>query len=237
MTLNQKEAAKRRWESSEYREKQISSHLGNPNPNKGKHMWANKAHPRGNLGKKKTPDELIRMSERSKGKNNAMYGVRLEQNVERMKNNNPMKNPEISKRVHTKLGILAKERCKNPEFKENWMKKLRAGMKRPTLPERILTGIVEKNNLPFNYVGKGEIWFQGETQMFNPDFLSKNPKHIIEVYGDYWHNIPEQIKIDEERLKTYSKYGYRTLIIWEKELKQGSEEQIVQKIKNFVEAI
>ena len=103
---------------------------------------------------------------------------------------------------------------------------------KPNKPERILNEIVKKNNLPFNYVGDGGIWFKGKNHSFNPDFLSKNPKHIIEVFGDYWHNIPKAKKRDIERIETYSKYGYKVLVVWEHELKDPA--QVLNKIQNFI---
>lgn len=107
-------------------------------------------------------------------------------------------------------------------------------------PELLLKEIIERNNLPFNHVGTGQIYFNGPNYSFNPDFLSKNPKHIIEVFGDYWHNTPQALVKDKERLSTYSKYGYKTLIIWEHELmdRHGkivvNEIQILNKIKEFL---
>ena len=100
----------------------------------------------------------------------------------------------------------------------------------PNKPEKLMIDLIEKNNMPFNYVGDGKVWFEGETQSFNPDFLSKNPKHIIELFGDYWHKNT-QIK-DKERLDTYHKLGYKTLVIWEHELKNTN--QIIEKIKEFI---
>ena len=135
-----------------------------------------------------------------------------------------------------KVGLASKENWRNPEYRDRVLKKSRKTMKkRPNLPEGILKKIIEKNNLPFNYVGNGDIWVGG----FNPDFLSKNPKHIIEVFGDYWHNIPNVKKRDKRRLKTYQKYGYQTLIIWDYELtgrhgKELGEKEIIKKIKRFI---
>ena len=64
------------------------------------------------------------------------------------------------------------------------------------------------------------------------DFLSKNPKHIIEIFGDYWHNLPLSIKKDEERIRTYHKYGYDTLIIRGREL--NDVDKIILKINRFI---
>lgn len=103
---------------------------------------------------------------------------------------------------------------------------------KPNKPESILLSIIKKNNLPFNYVGDGKIWFENKRGLFNPDFLSKNPKHIIEVFGDYWHNRPGSKKKDRNRIKTYKKYGYKTLVIWEREL--SNEKLVLNKINKFL---
>ncbi len=123
------------------------------------------------------------------------------------------KRPDLSKRNNT----------------SEYQKKCALGqLKKPTKPERIMINLIKQNNLPFNYIGDGNIWIGG----FNPDFLSKNPKHIIEIFGDYWHNLPKIKERDRRRLETYSKYGYKTLVIWEHELKNQS--QVLNKIRKFL---
>lgn len=117
----------------------------------------------------------------------------------------------------------------DPEFQ----KKCRLAQNiKPNKPEKIVINLIQQNNLNFVYVGDGKIWFKGTNHSFNPDFLSKNPKYIIEVFGDYWHNLPNMKKRDKERLETYSKYGYKTLIIWEYELKNSTS--IINKIKDLI---
>jgi len=75
------------------------------------------------------------------------------------------------------------------------------------------------NNLfPSNYkfVGGFEVMIGG----FFPDFININgQKKIVELYGDYWHNISGSEEKDNNRLQKYSEYGYKTLVVWEKELK------------------
>jgi len=63
--------------------------------------------------------------------------------------------------------------------------------------------------------------------------LSKNWKKKIGEFGEYHHNLPKNKAKDKERLKTYERYGYKTLIIWSKELK--NEEKILNKIIKFIE--
>jgi G:T-mismatch repair DNA endonuclease (very short patch repair protein) len=74
------------------------------------------------------------------------------------------------------------------------------------------------NNLfpnKYKFVGDGTTVLDG----FNPDFINIEEKKIIEVYGDYWHNLPGYKERDVRRIVAYTKYGYKTLIIWEHELK------------------
>ena len=85
-------------------------------------------------------------------------------------------------------------------------------------PEKLLESLL--NELFFN-----EYKFVGDFKFFieryNPDFINCNgQKKIIELYGDYWHNLKENKNKDVRRLKTYKKYGYKTLIVWESELRR-----------------
>jgi G:T-mismatch repair DNA endonuclease (very short patch repair protein) len=62
-----------------------------------------------------------------------------------------------------------------------------------------------------------------------PDFVNVNGrKQVIDVHGDYWHN-GENVAIRQAR---YAKYGYSSLIVWERELKD--EIAVTQRISEFV---
>jgi very-short-patch-repair endonuclease len=72
---------------------------------------------------------------------------------------------------------------------------------------------------------------------WKPDFIDNKNKLIIELFGDYWHsekkqNLPEEQHI-QERVDLFESYGYRTLIIWEKELVNWNN--VKKRIKEFVE--
>ena len=175
-----------------------------------------------------------------------------------MGENNPSKRMEVRNKIsNSKKGFKHSEKTKslfikirggkgNPMFGKHHSLKSRRKMAKaridaimngkyslkPNNKEKILISIMRENNIPFNYVGDGKIWFKGKTHSFNPDFLSKNPKHIIELFGDYWHNRPERRLRDKERLQTYKKYGYNTLVIWESELKD--KQRILNRIKDFI---
>lgn len=84
--------------------------------------------------------------------------------------------------------------------------------------EKILRQILPKE---YKYVGDGKVWIEG----FNPDFINCNGrKKIIELFGDYWHNLPKVFDRDHKKLKIYKKYGYDCLVIWEKDLKSKNLE-------------
>ena len=117
------------------------------------------------------------------------------------------------------------------ELKKRVKEMMKAQHKKPNKPEKKVIEIIEKNKLPFNYTGNGKIWFKGYNTLFNPDFLSKNSNHIIEVDGDYWHNLPKVKEKDKRRRKTYISLGYKLLVIWEHELE--NPQKVTEKIINF----
>lgn len=127
------------------------------------------------------------------------------------------------------IGKASKERWKNEEFFKKMFKKFQI---KPNKKELLLFDIIKENNFPFNYVGDGQIIIGGKC----PDFLSSNPKHIIELFGDYWHskkpNIPYN-QTEEGTINHYNKYGYKTLIIWEHEL--ICKEDVINKIRGFLD--
>ena len=139
-----------------------------------------------------------------KGKKNNFFGK-----------HHTKENNEINRKYH-------KEQWQNKEFREKAIKSILKGFKnrknlKPNKPEKLLNKLLNKL-LPneYKYVGNFKFWIEN----FNPDFINCNgQKKIIELFGDYWHNREDAKKRDKLRLKTYVKYGYKTLIIWEKELK------------------
>ncbi len=138
-----------------------------------------------------------------------------------------LRKPSINKK------IAQKKKWEDNEYRKKQLGNIFRGLElRPNKPEKLMINLIKEKEFPFNYVGDGKIWFRGKNHSFNPDFLSKNPKHIIEVFGDYWHNREDSKKRDKERLKTYSKYGYKTLIIWEHELKNSNK--VINKIRGFL---
>lgn len=78
---------------------------------------------------------------------------------------------------------------------------------------------------------------------YTVDFINEEEKHIIEVYGDYWHCNPivypddfhhhhfnmsaaDRRQLDEDRVKYLESLGYSVTIVWECDI-----EQFINKIK------
>lgn len=138
-------------------------------------------------------------------------------------------------------GIPLRSRSEN--LKRNWRRReyrrkvvrgvLESSFKRPTGAEAKLIEIIEKNALPFKYVGNGQQVIAG----LCPDFVHNNgDRMVIEVFGDYWHSEKNPKltwnRTVEGRKKIFSKAGYRTLIIWEHELED--EASVLKKVSTFM---
>ncbi len=112
-------------------------------------------------------------------------------------------------------------------------KNMMAGMNlRPNKPETIVLNILN-DSYPsqWKYTGDGQVIIGG----LNPDFININGKKlIIELFGDYWHTQKlKPYRVNEGRVDVYAEYGYKTLIIWERETKDI--DVLKHKIDSFVE--
>lgn len=66
-----------------------------------------------------------------------------------------------------------------------------------------------------------------------PDFINENKKCIVELYGTYWHR-DETEEQTNNRIDLFKACGYRTLIVWDSELKDLDRLKI--KINEFCNA-
>lgn len=122
-----------------------------------------------------------------------------------------------NKERKTKLQKRMKLQWQDKEFREKAIKAtFKANNITPNKPEILLIKLLNKI-LPnqYTFVGSGDLIING----FVPDFVNKDNNKIIELFGNYWHNLPDYKKRDKRRRIAYKKYGYNTLIIWEHELK------------------
>jgi very-short-patch-repair endonuclease len=97
---------------------------------------------------------------------------------------------------------------------------------RPNVPEMSLLGLLEE-------LYPGEWKFTGDFSFVingkNPDFVNCNgQKKVIELFGDYWHRGEDP----KDRAAIFAPFGYSTLVIWERELKDM--EKVAKRIHKFV---
>jgi G:T-mismatch repair DNA endonuclease (very short patch repair protein) len=114
------------------------------------------------------------------------------------------------------------------------MNQMKAREIKPNKSEKFLTKFLQQH-FPnqWKYVGNFKYWINGA----NPDFININgQKKIIEMNGDWWHGekITRRTKEEEEkqRIERFAKYGYKTLVIWEHELKDTHS--IMNRIEEFI---
>ena len=126
------------------------------------------------------------------------------------------KGSKLSEKHKQNIGLASKKLWQNKEFRKKTIKAtFKALNLHPNKPEILLNRLLKSLfKTDYKFVGDGQVILEG----FNPDFINVNgQKKIIEMYSDYWHNLPSYKKRDKRRLKAYNKLGYKTLIIWENE--------------------
>lgn len=127
-----------------------------------------------------------------------------------------------SKEYREKRSEITKCLWNKSEFVKKQMK---ARNITPNKTELMLNEILQRI-LPNNYkfVGDGEFILAGKC----PDFVNVNgQKKIIELFGNYWHKDDT----GEKRIALFKQYGYKTLIIWEEELRD--EDVLKEKLLRF----
>ena len=134
-------------------------------------------------------------------------------------------NPENKKKFlneHKFFSKLMKDMWKDPKYIE----KIQKGRAlRPNKPETLILNLL--NELfpnEWKYTGDFSFMINGK----NPDFTNINgQKKLIEFFGDYHHKGENP----EDRKNIFKESGWRTLIIWEHDLKDFK--QVKTKIIEF----
>lgn len=100
-----------------------------------------------------------------------------------------------------------------------------------TKPELIFEEICKKYELPFKYTGDGAFWIKN----INPDFVECNGKKItVEIFGVAFHSplftfmrnvsYPQTF---EGRRRILKKYGWKLIVLWDRDLLRADAEQFV----------
>jgi len=95
---------------------------------------------------------------------------------------------------------------KGSYFRKIFMTKL------PNKAEKILYSLIDSLcPSQWEYTGNFSFTLGGKS----PDFLNKDTKQLIELFGDYWHKND----VPNDRINFFKKFGYDCLVVWEHELK------------------
>lgn len=191
-------------------------------PNKGKTFnseWKNKL----SLAKlgKPSPRKGKHLSEASKKKlHDANIGKKLSEET-KLKIGLAAKGRKTSEDTKIKISNAVKGHWKNEKITE---KRRKAFLIHPNKPETIVLNLLNKlfpNK--WKFTGDLSLMINGK----NPDFAHVKQKKLIELFGDYWHKGQNP----KDRENIFKPFGYRTLIIWENELKNLNK--VSSKIKKF----
>jgi very-short-patch-repair endonuclease len=112
-----------------------------------------------------------------------------------------------------------KRRWKNPEYAH--MVRSSCQQHPNSLESSILSLLSDLYPNQWKFVGDGSLNIDG----LSPDIVHVSRKLLIECNGTYWHQEDES-----ERLSRLESYGYKVLILWDKE----SRDQWVKKIGDFI---
>ena len=129
------------------------------------------------------------------------------------------------------IGKQASQSCINKKLWESIKNAV------PTKPEIRMMEIISRYNFPFKYVGDNSIIIYG----LNPDFINSNgKKQIIEVFGRAFHDPNKSFltvkpqRQEKIRKKIYASVGYNCFIFWDDEMKSLSDEDIANRINEFM---
>lgn len=117
-----------------------------------------------------------------------------------------------------------KKKWLNPEY----VAKVQKGLQlKPNKPETIILDILnDKYPGEWKFTGDFSFVINGK----NPDFVNCNgQKKVIDLFGDYWHKGEKA----NDRKKVFKPFGYDSLIIWEKELRDMKK--VTNRITKFCE--
>ena len=120
-----------------------------------------------------------------------------------------------------------------PERIEN-LKEYRKNQKRVYISkhEKLFKKYLEKNNIKF----KPQKFISNIKNMFRCDFFVY-PNIVVEIDGEYWHNLSENKKRDEIRTKQMIEKGYIVIRVESSEIYNSNYKEQTNKINNRISQI
>jgi hypothetical protein len=189
-----------------------------------------------NLGKKLTGEHKVKFSKASLGKKfteehkDKLRYKRSPETRARMslaqKGNTKCRGVKHTSETKLRMSLAKKQQWQQLGYKEKTMRASMLGrFIHPNKPERAIQLLLgELFPLEWKFVGDGSFIIDCK----NPDFINVNgQKKIVELFGDYWHKGENP----QDRIDSFAKYGFSTLVIWERELKDMSK--LTERLKSF----
>ncbi len=204
--------------TEEWKRQNSTRHKGKKYPGRVQTEESNRKRSATQKGKITSEETKIKMSAAAKGRDMSQQ-VKISADLRR--------GIKLTDNTKLKMSKAQKRLWADPSFHRKQQSKMARGSRlaRPNKVECQLLGLLETLQPgDWKYVGDGSLVIAGK----NPDFVNVNGKKlIIELFGDYWHRNDNP----KERAAVFSPFGFRTLVVWEKELKNSSK--LTNKIKKF----
>ncbi|MEX2090832.1 MAG: DUF559 domain-containing protein [Candidatus Paceibacterota bacterium] len=134
----------------------------------------------------------------------------------------------IKMRVRELRGGKLKNPYHSPEFIERMRKVGVELFKRWEQKE----GPNKLEQLIYSTLDKHQIEYKKQVPLFDKfivDVLFPKQKLILEIFGDYWHNLPRTVSKDAWKREFLKTRGYQIEEIWEHEIKQNGAEPVLNK--------
>jgi len=204
--------------------------------NKGGHIWRNKEHPKGMLGKNHANKTKMMIGRKNSinqtGNKNSMYGKKRtkESLIRGIQTKRNKGNIYPTKRTKEKIGYSNKIIQNKPAYKllsiERRAKQIFP--KKDTKIEVKIQNFLKKLELDFfthQYLREIEHSYQC-------DILIPSTNLVIECDGDYWHKYPIGKDIDHIRTKELLQRGFKVLRLWECEIIPMSLDKFKERLEN-----
>ena len=105
--------------------------------------------------------------------------------------------------------------------------------KGPSKPEKRFISICEEYDLPYEYVGGGDLEIDG----IYPDFVDRGSSHVVEIFGEPWHDPTWADSIDVPYHKTewgreeiLGRNSYDLTVLWTEDMSEMSDEEIADTV-------
>lgn len=193
---------------------------------------------------RKRKAKLVSITSRNRWKDSE-YKTKLSKIRERL-----WQDPDFAQMMREAQSKSALEVWQRPEYRQRQIEAQKRRWEDPEAIARHLAGLNKKPNKPeqrlINIFSKCLPRFQynGDFSLgvvlggLIPDFVNVNGrKEVIELLGDYWHSpgvLGDRWQGSElGKVMIYNSLGYKCLIIWEGELANLTDDEIVERITKF----